>query len=93
MLALNHKLPVIDHFSNDVDFQFHIMSITKDYTNFLNPKQTIVSSSDCPLYYLKKKIQWACPEIFSNSQYLPLIGGLHQEQCALTAHGDLIKGT
>ena len=93
IITLNHKLPVINHVSHDIHFQYHIMSIAKDYTDFLNPAQTTVSCSDCPLYYLKKKIQWACPDKFSNMQYFPLLGGLHQEQCALSIHGDLVKGT
>ena len=93
ILTLNHKLPVIYHVSPDVHFQYHIMKTAKDYTNYLNPGQTTVGSSDFPLYYLKKKIQSACPATFSKSDYFSFSGGLHIEQTSYNVHGDLIKGT
>ena len=49
--------------------------------------------SDCPLYHLKKKIQWACPETLSNKAYFSVLAGLHIEQSACNVHGDLVKGT
>ena len=52
ILTLNHKLPVIHHVVHDKHFQYHIMKTAKDYTNYLNPGQTAVGSSDFPLYYL-----------------------------------------
>ena len=69
------------------------MKTAKDYTNYLNPGQTTVGSSDFPLYYLKKKIQSACPATFSKLDYFSFSGGLHIEQTSYNVHGDLIKGT
>ena len=87
--TINTTFPVIYH----VNFQYHIMTIAKEYTSYLNSEQTTVGCSDQPLYALKKNIQWACPKEFSNHQYFAFMGGLHIEQVALKAHGSMIKGT
>ena len=48
---------------------------------------------DQPVYALTKEIQWRYPDEFGNSSYFCLFGGLHFEQCILTIHGELIKGS
>ena len=63
------------------------------YTKYLNPSQTAVSCSDQPLYALKKVIQCSYPEIFLEKDFFAFLGPLHIEQAALSAHGQLIRGT
>ena len=48
--TINTILPVVDHVSNDVDFQFHIMKLAMEYMNYINSGQTTVGCSDQPLY-------------------------------------------
>ena len=69
------------------------MMIAKNYTEYINPQQIAVGCSDQPLYALKKKIQWACPQQLSNQSYFAFMGGLHIEQAALKVHGELLQGT
>ena len=69
------------------------MEIIKKTINYLNPGQTPVDVCDQPVYALTKKIQWRYPDKFGNSSYFCLFGGLHFEQCILTIHGELIKGS
>ena len=73
--------------------QYHCMVIIKKTINYLNPGQTPVDVCDQPVYALTKKIQWRYPDKFGNSSYFCLFGGLHFEQCILTIHGELIKGS
>ena len=92
-ITISAILPLIDYTSNTIEFQYHIMCIGKEYTAYINPSQTTVGCSDQPLYAIKKKIQWACPQKFPLTQYFPFIGGLHVEQALLRIHGQLATGT
>ena len=69
------------------------MTLAMEYLNYINPGQTTVGCSDQPLYALKKKIQWSCPQMFSIKPYSLFFGGLHIEQALLRIHGHLIKGS
>ena len=69
------------------------METIKKTINYLNPGQTSVDVCDKPVYALKKEIQWRYPDKFGNSSYFCLFGGLDFEQCILTIHGELIKGS
>ena len=61
------------------------------WTETLNPGQTLVDISDQPVYALTKELQLCFPKTFSN--YFPLFGQLHNEQCLLVIHGQMIKGS
>ena len=39
------------------------------------------------------KIQWRYPELFSNSKYFLLFGGLHTEKALLIVHREFMKGS
>ena len=88
------RLPLIDHVSNDIHLQAHIMKISIDSTKYLNVGQRkAIGCSDQPLYACKKKLQWANPDEFSKEDYFAFLGGLHIEQLLLAMNGDLVKGT
>ena len=91
--TINTILPVVDQVSNDVDFKFHVTKLVMEYMNYINPGQTTVGCSDQPLYALKTKIQWSCPQIFPIKSYFPFFGSLHIEQALLKIHGQLVKGS
>ena len=92
-ISISAVLPLIDHASHTVEFQYHVMSMAKDYTAYINPSQATVGCSDQPLYAIKKKIQWARPLQFPLTHYFPFFGGLHVEQALLKIHGQLVTGT
>ena len=48
---------------------------------------------DQPVFAPTKEIQWRYAEKFGSDSYFCLFGGLHFEQCLLTIHGELIKGS
>ena len=89
----NACLPVIDHPSNDIDFQVKVMKMNIDFTNFINPSQVPVGCSDQPLYALKKKIMWSYPSKSPSNAYFAFLGGSHIEQQCFSLHGELIGGT
>lgn len=104
--TVNCMLPVIDHVVHEKALQLHLMNITLDYTEYLNPGQTAVSCGDQPLYALKKQILWECPNQFKkqdihkgimfqtySASIFPFFGPMHLEMNVLSCHGKLVKGT
>ena len=57
------------------------MILNINSTQVLNPSQTPVDVSDCPVYALTKELQWHYPNKFGN--YFSLMGSLHIEQSLL----------
>ena len=84
--------PLIDYKSSTVELQHHLMKLTVEYTQYLNPGQIDVGCSDQALYALQKTIQWAYPKLFGET-YFAFMGGLHVEQAALVCIGQLITGS
>ena len=73
--------------------QYHCREIIKQTIAYLNAHQTPEDLCDQPVFALTKEIQWRYPEKFSSSSCFCLFGGLHCEQCMVTIHGELIKGS
>ena len=90
---INAILPIIPKPVHALATQYHCMKIIKQTVNYLNPGQTPVDVCDQPVYALTKEIQWRFPEDFGFDSYFCLFGGLHFEQCILTIHRELIKGS
>ena len=67
------------------------MKLNIKIVNVLNPGQTQVDMSDCPVYALTKEVQFRFPDQFAD--YVAMFGGLHIEQCLLVIHGQLIHGS
>lgn len=91
--GINAILPIIPKPVHTLATQYHCMKIIKQTVNYLNPGQTPVDVCDQPVYALTKEIQWRFPEDFGFDSYFCLFGGLHFEQCILTIHRELIKGS
>ena len=68
----------------------HLIHLNMKWTETLNPGQTPVDVRDQLVYALTKELQLRFPKIFSN--YFPLFGQFHIEQCLLVIHGQMIKG-
>ena len=88
---INSLLPLLRDKVNTLDMQVHTMRLNKKTVKVLNPNQTPVDVSDCPVYALTKEAQYRFASEFSN--YFPMFGGLHIEQCLLVTHGQLITGS
>ena len=59
------------------------MEIISQTIQLLNPNQTPVDTCDQSVYALTKLIQWAFPDIFGNTKYFSIFGGLHIEKSLL----------
>ena len=57
----------------------HGMDIIAHITGHINPGQMPVLTVDQPLYAIAKKIQWAWPEKYGETQNVLMMGGLHIE--------------
>ena len=66
------------------------MMLNKRTVEALNPGQTSLDWSDCPVYALTKELMFRNPRSYQN--YVPFMGGLHPEQTFLKIFGQLIKG-
>ena len=87
----NSLLPLLRYRVNTLDMQVHTMNLNIKAIIALNPSQTPVDVSDCPVYALTKEAQFQFPEQFSN--YFVMLMGLHIEQCLLVTHGQFIEGS
>ena len=59
----------------------------------MNPNQIPVVTYDQPLYVLAKQIQWNWPELFGESKFLIMMGGLHIEMAGLRMIGHWLDGS
>ena len=84
-------LPLIREKVHTLATQYHCMNIISKTISVMNPNQTPVDTCDQPVYALTKQIQWRYPELFRNSKYFPLFGGLHIQKALLIVHGGLDK--
>ena len=87
----NSLLPLLQDRVNTLDMQVHTMNLNIKAIIALNPSQTPVDVSDCPVYALIKEAQFQFPEQFSN--YFTMFRGLHIEQCLLVTHGQFTEGS
>ena len=87
----NALLPLLSDKVNTLDMQCHTMKLNMKVVNALNPGQTPVDTSDCPIFALTKEAIYRFPYQFKN--YFAMFGGLHIEQCLLVVHGQLIANS
>ena len=92
-VGVNAILPMINKEVHTLETQYHVMSLNKKMTTFLNPSQVPVDTCDQPVYALTKTIQWMYPNEFGQSAYMSILGGLHIEQSILVMHGELVNGS
>ena len=71
----------------------HGMNVVNGVVQHLNPGQTPVIAVDQPLFALAKQIQWSWPEIYRESRYVVMFGGLHVEMVGLKALGEWLDGS
>ena len=64
--------------------QEHTTRLNQKVLNSLNPSQTPVDVSDCPVFALTEEAQCHLPAEFS--KYFSMFGGLHIVQCMLVTH-------
>ena len=87
----NSLLPLLRARVNTPDMQVYTMNLNIKAISALNPGQTPVDVSDCPVSAVTKETQFRFPAHFSN--YFAMFRGLHIEQCLLFTHGQFIEGS
>ena len=65
----------------------HFMKLVKDAIPYINPRQTLIIGIDQPLYALPKQNQWARADVYGESSYVEMMGGLHIEMASLKMDG------
>ena len=91
-LSIVSLLPLFPDSSNSVAMIRHSMNVIKNSVQHLNPDQIPVITFDQPLYAIAKCIQWNWPDLYGESQFVVVMGGLHIEMAGLKAFGSLLKG-
>ena len=86
-------LPLFRDPSNSIAMVKHAMDVIKVAVDHLNNGQTPVMACDQPLYALAKIIQWNFPELYGESSYVIMLGGLHIEMAGLKALGSFLSGS
>ena len=88
--GINSIAPLLREKVSTLEMQNHVMTLNEKTVEALNPGQTAVDWSDCPVYALTKELQFRDP--MSHFYYFAFMGGLHIEQTALVTFGQLIQG-
>ena len=65
----------------------HSMKVFKSAVEHINPSQIPVIAVDQPLFALAKQIQWTLGEMYSEDQYVIMLGGLHIEMASFKMLG------
>jgi len=91
--ATTALLPLFRDSSNSISMVKHALDVIKVAVDHLNSGQTPVMTCDQPLYALAKIIQWNFPELYGESSYVIMLGGLHIEMAGLKAIGSFLSGS
>ena len=71
----------------------HSMKLVKDAIAYINPGQTPIIGMDQPLYALAKQIQWVRADVYGESSYVVMMGGLHIEMASLKMVGHWLNNS
>ena len=83
-LTISALLPIQSQPAHTPEMMRHCIDLIRAAKDVVNPSQkTTFDVSDNPLYALSKQLQFAHPEEYNLSVYLPLMGDLHTEQVIL----------
>ena len=85
----NSLLPLLGDKVNTLNMQVHTVNLNIKAISALNPGQTSVDVSDCPVCALTKEAQFQFFEHLSN--YFAMFWGLHIEYCLLVTHGQFTE--
>ena len=91
--AVTGLLPLFREASNSVAMIKHAMDVIAVAIEHFNSGQTPVMACDQPLYALAKIIQWNFPELYGESRFVIMLGGLHVEMAGLKALGSFMSGS
>ena len=69
------------------------MKLVKDAIAYINPGQTPIIGMDQPLYALAKQIQWERADVYGESSYVVMMGGLHIEMASLKMVGHWLNNS
>ena len=91
--AITALLPMFRGNAHSPAMVKHGMGIIKQITSRVNQNQIQVLIVDQLLYAIAKKIQWAWPNEYGETQYVILMGGLHIEMNLLAFLGHWLEGS
>ena len=63
------------------------MYVIAEATEHVNHGQVPVLTVDQPLFAIAKKIPWSWPDVYGDSKYVVMMGGLHIEIVLLNVLG------
>ena len=69
----------------------HAMDVIKSCINYLNPGQVPVIAVDQPLYAIAKQIQWKWNNLYGETKFVIMFGGLHIEMAFLKLLGGWLE--
>eukprot|EP00112_Aurelia_sp_Birch-Aquarium-sp1_P002123 Seg1231.2 transcript_id=Seg1231.2/GoldUCD/mRNA.D3Y31 product="hypothetical protein" protein_id=Seg1231.2/GoldUCD/D3Y31 len=91
--SITSLLPLFREEAHSVAMIQHGMNVIKQAVNLLNPRQIPVIAMDQPLFALAKLNQWTWPDIYGESKFLIVFGGLHIEKASLSLLRDWLAGS
>ena len=89
----NSILPLLRQNVADFRTQKHCIEIVDSAITLLNSEQTIVDTSDQPVYVISKRLQQLYPHKFGRGKYFRMSGGFHIEKILIEGHDQLRAGS
>ena len=77
--AINALLPLFPDEAKSAAMIKHAMDVIKSCIDYLNPGQVPVIAVDQPLYAIAKQIQWKWNNLYGETKFVIMFGGLHIE--------------
>ena len=91
--AITSLLPLFEENAHSKAMIQHSMKLVKDAIAYINPAQTPIIGMDQPLYALAKQIQWERADIYGESSYVVMMGGLDIEMATLKMVGNWLNNS
>ena len=91
--AITSLLPLFEENAHSKAMIQLSMKLVKDAIAYINPGQTPIIGMDQPLYALVKQIQWERADIYGESSYVVMMGGLHIEMASLKMVGHWLNNS
>ena len=91
--AISGLMPLFRDNAHSLALVKHGMDVIAKATEHVNHGQVPVLTVDQPLFAIANKIQWSSPDVYGESKYVVMMGGLHIEMALLNVLGHWLDGS
>ena len=83
--AISGLMPLFRYNVHSLALVKHDMDVIAEDTKYVNHGKVPVLTVYQPLFAIAKKIPWSWPDVYGDSKYVVMMGGLHNETALQTS--------